>query len=516
MLNKLIKKTIYFLALIAILIITIFNIIYINQISNNEVSNVEYYGIMKLIISLIIAIGIILISYGLSKIKLKRKIKIVIITLILIIYAIIQIVWINVAVATPYADSEQLLVIAKEMLGDEGLSTYCANYIQYYPQQLTLVTIITGIFKIFNTTNYIIFEYANVICNILSILGLYAITKKITKESTNKNIIFWIISLTFIPIIMLATFVYGDFLGLPFAIWAVYFAINYEKTNKIRNIIYTAICLSIAVLLRMNYFIFAIAIVIYWIINLLEQKNKTQILKEIGMIILLIVIIMLPNKIIKNTYSKKYNLSSEKAFSTIPYLYMGMSEGEYSNGWYNNQMGDTVYHLMNDEREEAKKVSEQCTSNLKNRIKYLMQNPIYTIKFYSEKIITTWAEPSYEYAFYNTKYPETIKIEEHYIANKLTSGKIYEASKIYQKAIIYLILIGSLITIIVNIKKLNKEILLICLIFLGGFCFHILWETKSRYIIPYILILIPIAIEGIDIGIQKTKSIIKNKKEKAI
>ena len=130
MLNKLIKKTIYFLALIAILIITIFNIIYINQTSNNEVSNVEYYGIMKLIISLIIAIGIILISYGLSKIKLKRKIKIVIITLILIIYAIIQIVWINVAVATPYADSEQLLVIAKEMLGDEGLSTYCANYIQ--------------------------------------------------------------------------------------------------------------------------------------------------------------------------------------------------------------------------------------------------------------------------------------------------------------------------------------------------------------------------------------------------
>ena len=30
-------------------------------------------------------------------------------------------------------------------------------------------------------------------------------------------------------------------------------------------------------------------------------------------------------------------------------------------------------------------------------------------------------------------------------------------------------------------------------IFIGGFAFHILWEAKSRYIIPYILVLIPIS-----------------------
>ena len=30
-------------------------------------------------------------------------------------------------------------------------------------------------------------------------------------------------------------------------------------------------------------------------------------------------------------------------------------------------------------------------------------------------------------------------------------------------------------------------------IFIGGFAFHILWEAKSRYIIPYIVVLIPVA-----------------------
>ena len=108
-----------------------------------------------------------------------------------------------------------------------------------------------------------------------------------------------------------------------------------------------------------------------------------------------------------------------------------------------------------------------------------------------------------EYGFYNTKYPDSIKVEEYFLANHLINGKMYEVSKIYQKAIIYIILIGSLITVLANRKELNSEILLLVLIFLGGFSFHILWETKSRYIIPYLFILIPVAVNGIEIVIQK-------------
>ena len=241
----------------------------------------------------------------------------------------------------------------------------------------------------------------------------------------------------------------------------------------------------------------------YKIVNLFDKKDKKKSIKEIGIIIILISIIIIPNKLIKIIYESKYNLSSEKSFSTTPYLYMGMSEGEYANGWYNNQMGNTVYHILNDEEEQSNQISEQCTKDLKDRVKYLVTNPIYTLKFYSKKIITTWAEPTMEYGFYNTKYPDSIKVEEYFLANHLINGKMYEVSKIYQKAIIYIILIGSLITVLANRKELNSEILLLVLIFLGGFSFHILWETKSRYIIPYLFILIPVAVNGIEIVIQK-------------
>ena len=505
-LSKGIKKLIYFLALVAMLAIVIFNIIYINQIDIGEFSHIEYYGILKLVTSIVIAIMIILISYGLEKIKTGKKFKIGIVTICLLMYVGVQAFWISESISKPYADSEQLMLIAKEIIDGNGLSEYNANYIQYHTQQLTQVSVMVFLFKIFNTTNYLLFEYLNMICNVLTILGLYAITRMIYKEEKCNRVLFWILTLTFIPIIMLVTFVYGDFLGLPFCIWAIYFAMRFERTAKLRNAIITTIFLSIACLLRMNYFIFAIAIGIYWFIYMLDKKTKKDVIIGILSIMILISMIIIPSNIIKNAYDKEFNLSKEKSFSVIPYLYMGISEGDLAYGWYNDESGDNVYHLMNDNKEEVEELSNRIEEDFKERVKYLLQNPMYTIKFYAKKIITTWTEPSYEYSFYNQKNIGDENIDNYFIADHLVNGKVFELIKIYQKAIIYIVFIGSIITIIINRKKINKEILLLILVFLGGFGFHILWETKSRYIIPYVIILIPVSLGGIEFLVSKIKN----------
>ena len=54
----------------------------------------------------------------------------------------------------------------------------------------------------------------------------------------------------------------------------------------------------------------------------------------------------------------------------------------------------------------------------------------------------------------------------------------------------------------VDDKFLNIEKLYLVIIFLGGFAFHILWEAKSRYIIPYVIILFPLATGLIDVIIN--------------
>lgn len=51
-------------------------------------------------------------------------------------------------------------------------------------------------------------------------------------------------------------------------------------------------------------------------------------------------------------------------------------------------------------------------------------------------------------------------------------------------------------------RFVNMEKLYLVIIFLGGFAFHILWEAKSRYIIPYVIILFPLATGLIDVIIN--------------
>ncbi len=522
MLSKWVKRFIYTIAFVAIAIVLLFNIIYINNIDKTEYSSIQVYPIIYLIASIIIGIGIAFFSYWIEKIKVSPKIKIASVIILLLLYALVQFLWIKNSIALPTADSEQVLIIAKGFLGKGELIPYCYMYLQYYPQQLTLTAVITFIFKILNSVEFNILQYINLISNIFIVLGLYAIVKNYSKKIQINKVLFWLITLTFIPIILLVTFVYGDLLGLAFSIWATYFAIKYTQTRKKRYILLSGILQLIACLVRMNYFIFAIAIVLYWLIDLLElkEKNIKQIVTFIGLIIVFIAIIFFPNSLIKNIYKQKYNLNTQRAFSTTPYIYMGVSEGDRGYGWYNSEIGDLVNHIMSGEPQEADMLKEQCNTKLKERLKYLVKNPIYTAKFYSKKIVSMWAEPTMEFSFYNSSYPTETNLDEYPLVKEILTGRTYKGIQIYQKGLTILILIGAIATIISQRKQLDKDIMLLCLIFLGGFSFHLLWEAKSRYIMPYVIILIPVACYGITIItnkiVQKMKNINNNSKKEGI
>ena len=87
------------------------------------------------------------------------------------------------------------------------------------------------------------------------------------------------------------------------------------------------------------------------------------------------------------------------------------------------------------------------------------------------------------------------------------------------KGIVLLVFTLSLINLLKYKKELSNEAILMITIFLGGFFFHVLWEAKSRYVIPYFVVLIPIACislnkEILDFSIIKRIKNIFRKKEK--
>ena len=80
-----------------------------------------------------------------------------------------------------------------------------------------------------------------------------------------------------------------------------------------------------------------------------------------------------------------------------------------------------------------------------------------------------------------------------------------------------LIYITTFIFVIMGFKERNTGELLTGIIFLiGGFIFHLFWETKSQYVYPYVFILIPYSSYTIVRILDKLNSIMGKKEEKTM
>lgn len=487
MLNRLVKNIIISLGIFFCLIVLVLNVIYISKIGNTIEENVsiENISISNMIITVLLVIVLKVLIRETE--KLSSNTKWVIFVTFIVIYIIAQVCWINIRKATPSGDQGEVFSAAVKMYENKLNELNGSKYFEMCPQQITIFAVFGTIFRLLSNSNVKVLQYANVISNVLTIIAIIMIDKKVDKYyNINKTRII-IFSGTFLSLPLLSTFVYGDLISLPFCLFALYFIMQYVIEKKNKYAIISATLMAIGYMLRMNNLIFIMAIVIYLILNIIDEKEC--IFSKIIVLVLFIILTLLPATLIRNSLQHKLNLNKNKQLPTTGYLYIGMQESYRANGWYSDYASWAW--------EDVETSNERYTRAIKERVKYFLQNPGYFVKFYIKKVASMWTENTYASLWYNQTF-NFKKIENQ--ENLITSQKIDELVRnntenilIYQKALILMIFGTTIIVIIKNRKKLSNETILLITIFIGGFLFHILWEAKSRYIIPYILVLIPIA-----------------------
>lgn len=360
-------------------------------------------------------------------------------------------------------------------------------YMERYSQQFTLAFIWSILFRIAQSTDFVIIEYMNAICNGITVIAIYLICKELSKRYNINKYLGIFMTVTFMAVSALAVYIYGDVSSLAFALLSIYFIMRYINLKKFRYVLLSAICMAFAYMLRMNILIFIIAVVIYLFLDIISEKVKLKnvIIKTV-VILGFAVVSMMPSIIIKNYYINKCNMNKNESFPTLGYLYMGMNETEAGSGWYN--FGRASYAYYTDSKNSKKAYKE----GINERLNYFSQNPREMINFYIRKTASMWTENTYGAVIYNLS--DTFINRDH--INYELDDKILEKEsmvRIYQKALVFIIFGASIIIALQNRENISNEVLLLITIFIGGFAFHTLWEAKSRYIIPYIVVLIPVA-----------------------
>ncbi|MBR1802788.1 MAG: glycosyltransferase family 39 protein [Clostridia bacterium] len=489
------KKIIYLFGILFLAIVLILNVLLTANLDGSEHITIRFHNFGTML-ALIVSSGLLffiarIIDERLNNdmnLKSKKRLRKILLMIALIIYVAFSILWVIVVRPAIVGDQIHACNLAQTFYRDNAEEflpnlTYAgiplSEYMQAYHQQISLAFVFSMFFRLIQFDGIGVLRVLNVIGNILIVFALYKITVQLSKTyRTNKVLLFTLI-LTFISLPMLATFIYGDIPALALCLWSVYFMMRYTETKNVSYPIFASILTMLAYMLRMNSLIFIIATVIYLLLNLFKNittKTGKENVFNLFIIIIYIAIAILPSSLVKNYYLNKYELDKNKAYPNISYFLMAMEEGPRANGWYNEGIGEPALKA-----DDKKAIQSEYAEKIKQRLTYFSQNFEYTFDFYINKIASMWTENTYAAVRVN------MDGGQYHFENMI------EPLTFYQKMLLIITCFCSLIVLLQNRKNLSLDVIFLITIFIGGFAFHILWEAKSRYILPYIVVLIPVA-----------------------
>ena len=511
------KRFFSVIGIIFLVIVVLLNIFLTANLDASEHITISFNNIFYIIGLIITGLIIYFVSNALNKYlykdEKKKKLRKILFISAISIYIIADILW-TILVRAPIV-GDQVHVNSMGQLFyrgyDEAIinsNTYAGiplgEYIQAYNQQIPQAFLYSLFFRLIHIDEFGTPRALNVIAIIIILVAIYKIGNMISKSHKVNKVRLMVLFLTFLSLPMLSTFVYGDIPSLAFALLSVYYMMKFvdylnnkdrnvninnpgaivvkEKMSKYLGVKYftlATIFSMIAYMFRMNSLIFVIATVIYLLFNLFTKITSKTAKENIinGVVIVLYALVsIVPAQIVNDYYINKYDLDKSKAYPNISYILMGMSESWRGNGWYNEDIGEPA--LKNPETSK-----EEYADRIKDRLTYFSQDMGYTFRFYTMKLASMWAENTYSAVRLNL----LNESEDDYL------NVVKEPLTFYQKALLILTCVCVIIVLIQNRKNLSVNVIYLLLIFMGGFAFHIIWEAKSRYIIPYIVVLIPIA-----------------------
>lgn len=413
---------------------------------------------------------------------------------------VLGLIWVLSAQSSPAADSQNIFETATNAAQGSYQSMYDGgdfynkdfysgySYFSFYPFQLGFVFLCEIVYRIFGVSTAMPIEIINVLCVAAAYIAITKISKLIFKRRSIEFFTIILLAGCFQPILF-CTFAYGNIIGMCCALWASYFLIKYFQTSKYILLIPCALLLTLSTLAKYNNMIYVVAFVIMLLIHTVKHKKW----QSVAFALAICVLAVGASKLVIMSYENRADTTFRSGVSQKLYLDMGLNESYMAPGWYND-MAKSTYINNNLDSERANNAAK---ADIDKRLKYSFSDIDYAVDFFGKKIVSQWNEPTFESIWVS-------EVKGHYTELNGLAKSIYDGStgqflEIYFNLyiqILYLLFAVGLYCMFLN-KKNNIETVLLPLIILGGFGYHLLFEGKSQYVLTYIPLLIPIASYGI-------------------
>jgi len=406
----------------------------------------------------------------------------------------------------PGADQAQVQK-AVYMLHIRDYSLFAEDgYLAQYPNQLGLVWFSYLLSLFFGSYNYLVFQLCNA-------AGVAVIEQKLAdigghcglKRTEQLAVI--AVSILFFPLTMYSSFIYGNILGLACSLAALEREMNYFENNRKRDLLFSAVLIALAVQLKSNYLIFLIGMVIYAGAEMIKKKHVRWILVPA----VLILCHAAANMTVMTVSEHISGYTMDQGTSPWSWIAMGLQDGKRAPGWYNGYNSSSYKENGYNKALQA----EAAKESIRESVELLLEDKWEALEFFTKKTASQWNNPTFQ-AFWNVQIRSSALTQTEWtweFTNVQGTHRWTEFLNLLQ----FVILSGALLFCAFGRNQSEPErSLVLPMIFVGGFVFHLVWEAKCQYTISYFVLLIPYAVAGFKAFMQGMTVILRGERKCSI
>jgi len=368
------------------------------------------------------------------------------------------------------------------------------NYFYRFPFQLGYVLYSETLIRIFNFLMRGVPEgYAVLALQEMNLFWLMAeyhalieIAKLLFKDVRIHKLLILLLFVCLPPVFTI-TFLYGNIPAFSCGSLAVWMFLRYMKKGGLRYALLCPVFLTLAVTLKLNLLIVCVAIGIVWLLRLLKKRSRESLLCLLLTAVCVLTLPSVPQKI----YERRVGVRYGGGIPMIAWMAMGFSEGHAAPGWYREDCTVTAFERSG---HDSAATAENARQVLAERLDYFGKNPRAALRFFTQKLRSQWNEPSYGSLWINRVFPSYSEKGALYRLLCESGERVMLAVMDKLQQFVYL---GVLAGIIRLWRKKDPLRCLLPLILLGGLSYHLLFEAKSQYAMPYYVLIMPVAAHGL-------------------
>lgn len=405
----------------------------------------------------------------------------------------------------------------------KGLFYDARLYFSCYPFQATYFWLLYALRFVFGDFAYMVFQLLNSLATELGVVSLIVLGKELGLRERGQRVLMVLVALC-LPMYWLCTFIYGNAmgcgLGLVFlacqakALTAQHLTHPQEhntshNTSSLKWIAVSFVPLAATLCIKATFILFAIGALLTWVVVAVRSRRARELALCIAVIAGANALSGLPFQALRAA-SGGYEFMG--SLTTLNHLELGlrMGAGEF---YVSINQGGQVFapggwsNYANAIWEEASGNAEiqnrWALAALQNDIAGFLADPAYGIWFFSTKLATEWADPTYQSLYYlsNCILADGTRINPADTSTPL--GMLCTVLTFildgYQ-TVMFIAALGYLIFVTHRWRhgSANHIVLLLAAVFFTGFGCYLLWEAKAVYVLPFAIVIIPLAAAGID------------------